>query len=80
MDEDLKTVGNSTNKSKNESLSDNISLFQAIHVLQSKDNDDEDKTDTTAGNIAHSLMGIIINIYIYIYILLYAILYHFQNI
>ena len=33
-----------------DSLSDNISLFQSIHVLQSKEDDEEPKNDTTAGN------------------------------
>ena len=33
-----------------DSLSDNISLFQSIHVLQSKEDDEETKNDTTAGN------------------------------
>ena len=33
-----------------DSLSDNISLFQSIHVLQSKEDDEEPRNDTTAGN------------------------------
>ena len=43
---------NATDTKKNDSLSDNISLFQAIHVLQSKedeDDDDETKNSTKAG-------------------------------
>ena len=43
---------NSTDTKKNDSLSDNISLFQAIHVLQSKEDEDDDnetKDSTKAG-------------------------------
>ena len=54
--ENLLTQGNATTKNKSESLSENINLFQSIHVLQSKDNDDEeyDRKDTTAGNFRDS--------------------------
>ena len=57
FNESILTKTNLTTTKKNDSLSDNISLFQAIHVLQSKeDEDDQNKSedDTKAGNISIS--------------------------
>ena len=51
--EKLLTQGNATNKNKNDSLSENINLFQAIHVLQSKDEEEDITNDTTAGNFVY---------------------------
>ena len=54
FNQSIVTQTNSTDSKKNDSLSDNISLFQAIHVLQSKedeDDDDETKDSTKAGKI-----------------------------
>ena len=57
FNESIVTKANFTTTKKNDSLSDNISLFQAIHVLQSKeDEDDKDDSedDTKAGKYSIS--------------------------
>ena len=50
--ESLLAQTNVTSTKKNDSLSDNISLFQAIHVLQSKDEDEDDNEENEDGTKA----------------------------
>ena len=47
--ENITTQKSLTRTNETDSLSDNISLFQSIHVLQSKDEDSEYNDDTKAG-------------------------------
>ena len=76
FNESIVTKANFTTTKKNDSLSDNISLFQAIHVLQSKEEDDEDenKDETKAGKflmnkfLTESILIIIILLITIIYL------------
>ena len=52
---------NLTSTNTTDSLSDNISLFQAIHVLQSKEGEAEFRNDTTAGSCIIFLVNWYIN-------------------
>ena len=57
FNESILTKTNLTTTKKNDSLSDNISLFQAIHVLQSKEDEndkDDSEDDTKAGKYSIS--------------------------
>ena len=62
FDDNFSAMRSSNITNTTDSLSDNISLFQSIHVLQSKEDDEEPKNDTTAGNENILVKKLILNV------------------